>query len=140
MNALLFLSTGLTILVLIPCFIILARLATLQGQAKTQREQLDRIEVSIHALADMHDGMQKRIDQLATDVLQREIYQNADDRHENAIKDARAGCDVSMLVHRHGLSTDEAALIHALHGKHQPVSLIDAEMEDSSSNTWSGDI
>jgi len=140
MKALFFLGTGLTILVLIVCFIILTRQAALQVQAKTQREQMDRIEVSIHALADMHDGMQKRIDQLATDVLQREIYQNADDRHENAIKDARAGCDVSMLVHRHGLSTDEAALIHALHGKHQSAPLAAAEMEDASSHTWSGDI
>ena len=140
MNVLLIASLGLMVLVAIICVLLHTRLRALQGQARTQREQLDRIEVGMHLVADLHDDMRKRVDQLATDVLQREIYQNADDRHENAIRDARAGCDVSMLVQRHGLSSDEAALIHALHGKPPAEPLADAETEDSSSHTWSGDI
>ncbi|MGQ7848489.1 hypothetical protein ACUNV4_28595 [Granulosicoccus sp. 3-233] len=140
MNVLFLVSTGLTALVLIMCVVLHTRLTRVQVQAKAQREQLDRIEVGIHSLADLHDDMRKRMDQLATDVLQREIYQNADDRHENAIKDARAGCDVIMLVQRHGLSSDEAALIHALHGRPQTAPPVGVEMEDSSSHTWSGDI
>ena len=140
MNALIYLSIGLTTLVGALCALLYTRLTGLQGQVKTQREQLDRIEVGIHSLADLHVDMQKRVEQLATDVLQREIYQNADDRHENAIEDARAGCDVTLLVQRHGLSSDEAALIYALHGKPRAVSVPVAETDDPTSNTWPGEI
>ena len=136
----LILSMALTVLIIALCGLLYTRMTGLRGQVKTQREQLDRIEIGIHALAELHEGMQQRVEQLATDVMQREIYHNADDRHENAIKDARAGCDVSLLVQRHGLSSDEAALIFALHGKPKTASPDDAEMEVESSQTWSGDI
>lgn len=140
MNLMFFLSMGVSVLIVALCSLLFTRLKGVQGQLKTQREQLDRIEIGIHALADLHEGMQQRVEQLGTDVMQREIYHNADDRHENAIKDARAGCDVSLLVQRHGLSSDEAALIFALHGKPKVEPSDDVETELSSSQTWSGDI
>lgn len=67
-------------------------------------------------MVEMQEKLQRRIDQLSTDVLHREIYQNANDRHRMAINDAKAGRSIADLMARNGLSSDEAALIIALHG------------------------
>ena len=60
--------------------------------------------------------MLQRLEQLAADVLQREIYQGSDDRHQLAIKAAKEGHSLSHLMQEHDLSADEAALIISLHG------------------------
>lgn len=140
MNVLLYLGAALITVVAALCALLYIRVSAMQSQFKTQREQLDRIEVSIHLLADLHEGMQKRVEQLATDVLHREIYQNADDRHEHAIQDAKAGCDVALLVQRHGLSSDEAALIQALHGRHRESVPAEPEPPHAELQSWTGEV
>lgn len=141
MNVLLYVIALVTIIVAGVSGLLLLRLNVLQAQARAHREQLDRIEIGLHAVVDLHEALMKRVDQLATDVLQREIYQGSDDRHQHAIKDAQAGCDVDLLVQRHGLSSDEAALIFALHGKQKPMTAAQlAAMEADEEPTWTGEI
>lgn len=117
MNALLFLSIGLTAVVGSLCTVLYSRLQSLSEVAIVQAEQVGRIEVKLHELIELQTRTARRMDDLATDVLQREIYQSADDRHHMAIQGAREGRSVGELVRKHGLSSDEAALIIALHGK-----------------------
>jgi hypothetical protein len=117
MNGLIFVCIGLIALIGVICSVMYSRFIGFQAQIKSQREQLDRIEINLHSMADMQSVMQKRVEQLATDVLQREVYHGTDDRHQLAIKDAKSGCDMDTLIQRHGLSSDEAALIFALHGR-----------------------
>lgn len=140
MNVLLYLGTALTIVVAGLCVLLYMRVSAVQSQVKNQREQLDRIEVSLHLLADLQEGMHKRMEQLSSDVLHREIYQNADDRHEQAIQDAKSGCDVRSLMQRHGLSSDEAALIQALHGKRETISPDNSELQSTDMHSWTGDV
>jgi TolA-binding protein len=115
MNGMLLLAIGLIALVGALCTIIYTDQASASRSAKRRQEQLNRIEQRIHELSEVQKLMQKRIEQLSTDVLQREIYQSANDRHQMAIKDAKAGRSLDELMLRHGLSSDEAALIVALH-------------------------
>lgn len=84
-------------------------------QIRQQLQTLATMEKVFADLGDRQQVMQKKIDQLATDVLQREIYQSAEDRHQSAIQSAKQGRNLFELMQRHGLSTDEAALISSLH-------------------------
>lgn len=140
MNVLLYLIAIVSLVVAAVCGVLYMRLTAIQGQVKTHRDQLDRIEIGMHAVVDLHEALMKRVDQLATDVLQREIYQSADDRHQHAIKDAKAGCDVDLLVQRHGLSSDEAALIFALHGTQKPVTVAELAAREAAAESWTGEI
>ena len=134
MNGLIIICIGLVALVGVICTVMYSRLLGFQSQLKSQREQLDRIEISLHTMVEMQGVMQKKVNQLATDVHQREVYHGSDDRHQLAIKDARSGCNIATLVQRHGLSSDEAALIFALHARSEP----DAEVVGESLNAWTG--
>ena len=134
MNGLIIVCIGLVAMVGIICTLMYSRLLGFQSQVKSQREQLDRIEISLHTMVELQGVMQKKVNQLATDVHQREVYQGTDDRHQLAIKDAKSGCNMATLVQRHGLSSDEAALIFALHGRSEP----ETEVEGESLNAWAG--
>ena len=134
MNGLIIICIGLVALVGVICTVMYSRLLGFQSQLKSQREQLDRIEISLHTMVEMQGVMQKKVNQLATDVHQREVYHGSDDRHQLAIKDARSGCNIATLVQRHGLSSDEAALIFALHARSES----DAEVVGESLNAWTG--
>lgn len=134
MNGLIIVCIGLVAMVGVICTLMYSRLLGLQSQAKSQREQLDRIEISLHTMVELQGVMQKKVNQLATDVHQREVYQGTEDRHQLAIKDAKSGCNMATLVQRHGLSSDEAALIFALHGGSEP----ETEVEGDSLNAWAG--
>lgn len=60
-------------------------------------------------------SMSLKLDHLSTDILQRDLYQTTDDRHQLAINSAKQGMDLFELVRLHGLTSDEAALIMSLH-------------------------
>lgn len=115
MIGLILLSIALTALVGALCTLLYTQQAESLRQISMQREMLTNLETAFRELGSNQQTMHKRIDQLATDVLQREIYQNADDRHQLAIQSARQGRNLFELMQRHGLSSDEAALIIALH-------------------------
>ncbi len=134
MNGLIIVCIGLVAMVGIICTLMYSRLLAFQSQVKSQREQLDRIEISLHTMVELQGVMQKKVNQLATDVHQREVYQGTEDRHQLAIKDAKSGCNMATLVQRHGLSSDEAALIFALHGRSEP----EMEVDGESLNAWAG--
>ena len=134
MNGMIIVCIGLIAMVGVICTVMYSRLLGLQSQVKSQREQLDRIEISLHAMVELQSVMQKKVGQLATDMHQREVYHGTDDRHQLAIKDAKSGCDIATLVQRHGLSSDEAALIYTLHGRSEP----DMAVEVEPLNTWAG--
>ena len=134
MNGMIIVCIGLIAMVGVICTVMYSRLLGLQSQVKSQREQLDRIEISLHAMVELQSVMQRKVGQLATDMHQREVYHGTDDRHQLAIKDAKSGCDIATLVQRHGLSSDEAALIYTLHGRSEP----DMAVEVEPLNTWAG--
>ncbi|ASJ71789.1 hypothetical protein [Granulosicoccus antarcticus] len=136
MNGLIIVCMGLIAMVGVICTVMYSRLLGFHGQMNSQREQLDRIEISLHSMVELQGNMQKRVDQLATDVHQREVYHGSDDRHQLAISDAKKGCDMATLILRHGLSSDEAALIFALHGGSG--SVMETEAETESLDTWAG--
>lgn len=99
------------------CALIYFEQASSTRSAKRRQGQLNILEHRLQELHEVQVAIQRRIDQLSTDVLQREIYQSANDRHQQAIKDAKAGRSLDELMLRHGLSSDEAALTVALHTK-----------------------
>ncbi|MFK7861395.1 MAG: DUF2802 domain-containing protein [Granulosicoccus sp.] len=115
MNGLIILSIALTALVGVLCNLMYRQQAEALLQIRSQQQLLDKLQSTLIGLVGTHSNMAKRIDQLATDVLQREIYQNADDRHQLAIQSAKQGQGLFELMQRHGLSSDEAALICSLH-------------------------
>lgn len=115
MSGLILLSIALTALVGALCTLIYTQQAESLRQIRVQQQMLANLDSVFKELAVNQSNMHKRIDQLATDVLQREIYQNADDRHQLAIQSAKQGKGLIELIQRHGLSSDEAALIISLH-------------------------
>jgi len=118
----LLLSMALSATVAVYCLLIYSRQKKQLNLSLQQQQLLLKIESALNISAQQQVSVQKRIDQLATDVLQREIYQNTDDRHQAAIKSARQGMGMFELIQRHGLSSDEAELIVSLHA---PVSVGD---------------
>ena len=120
MSGLLFLCIGLVALVGALCTMIYHRINSLENNANLQQGQHNRIEVQLHELVQTQLQIQSRIEQLAADVLHREIYQGTDDRHQLAIKAAKDGQSLCQLIQVHGLSSDEAALIMSLHGGNLP--------------------
>jgi len=115
MSGLIIVSIALTVLIGALCFRLYRQQAEALRQIKLQQELLASLERAFKDLDVKLSQSYKRIDQLATDVLQREIYQNADDRHQLAIQSAKQGKGLFELMQRHGLSSDEAALISSLH-------------------------
>lgn len=115
MNGLLALSVGLNALMGLFCILIYLRISNHADLFINIGQQMDRIEIRLYELMESHLEVNERVKELAKDVLQREIYQSADDRHHLAIKDAKEGRSLTELVQKHGLSSDEAALIIALH-------------------------
>ncbi len=124
MTGLILLSIALTALVGALCTVLYTQQAQSLQQIKRQQEMLANLDTTCSALAASQESMRKRIDQLATDVLQREIYKSADDRHQLAMQSAKQGRSVFELVQRHGLSSDEAALIVSLHAPKQDESKV----------------
>ncbi|MFK7890279.1 MAG: DUF2802 domain-containing protein [Granulosicoccus sp.] len=100
--------------------VICVRLLVMQiadrGTQNNVQDQLNRIEDRFNEISSANKNIRKRLDQLSMDVMHKEIYQNASDRHQLAIKDAKAGRSLGDLMQRNGLSSDEASLIIALHG------------------------
>lgn len=80
-----------------------------------QQKTLTSLSVAANDLREHQVNANARIGQLAADVLQRDVYQNADNRHQLAIKSAKQGKSQYELTQRHGISVDEAALILSLH-------------------------
>lgn len=80
-----------------------------------QQQMLANLDTALKNLYEQQVRLGTRIDQLAADVLQKDVYQNADDRHQLAIQSAKQGKSLVELTQRHGLSTDEAALLLSLH-------------------------
>lgn len=115
MNGLILLSIALIALVGALCTLLYSRQSETLKQIRLQQQTLSNLDTAFKELGVRQQDIYKRIDQLATDVLQREIYQNADDRHQLAIQSAKQGRSLFELTQRHGLSSDEAALILALH-------------------------
>lgn len=91
------------------------QLAEVLRHAKQQQQTLSTLAISLNELSENQIGTNARIGQLAADVIQRDVYQSADDRHQLAIKSAKQGKSQYELTQRHGLSLDEAALILSLH-------------------------
>lgn len=116
MNGLILLCVGLVALVGALCTMIYSRLMHIENNASLRQGQLNRVEIQLHELVQTQLVIQSRLEQLAADVLHREIYQGSDDRHQLAIKAAKDGQSLSQLIQVHGLSSDEAALIISLHG------------------------
>ncbi len=73
------------------------------------------IEHNSEKLAENQRRITVKLDHLSTDILQRDLYQTTDDRHQLAINSAKQGMDLFELVQLHGLTSDEAALIISLH-------------------------
>lgn len=115
MSVLIVLSITLTAVVIALCSQLYRQQSMALRQNRMQHQMLINLDTAFKELEKKQDSMGVRIDQLATDVLQREIYQNADDRHQLAIKSAKQGKGLFELMQRHGLSSDEAALIVSLH-------------------------
>lgn len=115
MNTLLLLSIAVSAIVGVLCTVIYLAVSRIAIQIGHHQKNLDHIELRLNEQIVIQERLQKRIDQLATDVLHREIYQNAEDRHQLAIQDAKKGRTLAELIQRHGLSSDEAALILSLH-------------------------
>ena len=80
-----------------------------------QQQMMAQLDSSIREIAAEQQLAQKRLAQLAKDVMQRDIYRNADERHQLAIQSARQGLNVIELMQRYGLSSDEATLIISMH-------------------------
>ena len=84
-------------------------------QSRLQQEMLSNLDTTLQRLATQQLAAYKRIDQLAIDVVQRETNKSTDDRHQMAINSAKQGQGLLELMQRHGLSSDEAAMIVSLH-------------------------
>lgn len=84
-------------------------------QVKKQQQTLSTVALSLNDLSENQTNTNARIGQLAADVIQRDVYKSADDRHQLAIKSAKQGKSQYELTQRHGLSLDEASLILSLH-------------------------
>ena len=119
MTGLILLCIGLVALIGALCTMIYSRINIVEHNASQRQGQLNRIEVQLHELSQSQVVIQSRLEQLAADVLRREIYQGSDDRHQLAIKAAKEGQNLTQLIQVHGLSSDEAALIISLHGGKQ---------------------
>lgn len=117
MNGLQLLTIGLVAVIGVLCAVMYSRSYKMSAQLLEQRESLGRLSDQLRELVEIQHFLRRRVEELATDVLQREIYKSADERHQSAVQDAACGMSLSELVDRHGLSSDEAALIVALHGK-----------------------
>ena len=115
MAGLILLSITLTAVVGVLCVFLYTQQSETLRQIRLQQKMLANLETTFQQLGGNQGKMHKRIDQLATDVLQREIYQTADDRHQLAIQSAKQGKGLFELMQRHGLSSDEAALTISLH-------------------------
>jgi uncharacterized protein YjcR len=97
------------------CILIYTRQKKQVDQLYLQLQSLLKVETVLNNAIQQQSAIQKKIDQLASDVLQRDMYQNTDDRHQAAIKSARQGMGLFEIIQRHGLSSDEAELIISLH-------------------------
>ena len=115
LSVLILISIASTVLVGALCAQIYKQQSKLLAQFGLQREMLSNLDSTLQRLATQQLAAYKRIDQLAIDVLQREMYKSSDDRHQMAISSAKQGQGLFELTQRHGLSSDEAALIVSLH-------------------------
>ena len=115
LSVLILISIASTVLVGALCAQIYKQQSKLLAQFGLQREMLSNLDGTLQRLATQQLAAYKRIDQLAIDVLQRETYRSSDDRHQMAISSAKQGQGLFELTQRHGLSSDEAALIVSLH-------------------------
>jgi len=116
MISLTLLGIGITAFVGSLCIVLYLRVQSLTALTRQLRKQVGHLEICMQELVGLQTHISRSVNNLAKDVLQREIYQTDDDRHQLAISAAKEGQSVTELVRKHGLSSDEAALIIALHG------------------------
>ncbi len=115
-NGLLLLSIGLTAVVGSLCTLLYTKIKVLIDTTQAQSKKIGHLEIVLKSVIDIQKSTQLSVNELGTEIQLREVYQTADDRHQIAIKDAKQGKSHAELVRQHGLSSDEAALIVALHG------------------------
>lgn len=120
-DGLIVISVLLTALVIMLCALIYKQQEIILKQISQQQNTLNCVVSSLKELEQNHLNTTARIGHLAADVLQRDVYQSADDRHQLAIKSAKQGKSKYELTQRHGLSLDEAALILSLHSPEKSI-------------------
>ncbi|MBX2878896.1 MAG: hypothetical protein KTR32_03135 [Granulosicoccus sp.] len=106
-------------LLLLLCTLVYMSQLSMTRLIKSNLEQLSKIEENISKLSQFQDTLNRRVEHLSADVLQKEFYKDPNNRHQLAIEDAKAGKGMKDLMLRHGLSSDEAALIVSLHAKNK---------------------
>ncbi|MFK8077132.1 MAG: hypothetical protein AB8B84_11135 [Granulosicoccus sp.] len=126
-SGLIILSIGLTALVGSLCTMLYSKVNGLISATNEQKKKSDQLEALLVKLVEFQSSTQNCINELGNEIQLREVYQSADDRHQIAIRDAKEGKSYRELVRLHGLSSDEAELIVALHGNDAVV----ARFEDS---------
>lgn len=119
-NGLLLLSIALTALVGSLCTILYSKIRILLDSQNAQEKKISELETLLLKLVEIQVSTQNCISDLGTEIQLRDVYQSADDRHQTAIRDAKSGKGKAELVSLHGLSSDEADLIVALHGATAP--------------------
>jgi len=91
------------------------RVANVLAVSQSIQKQLICAEVRTHELTRLQQQFDRRLHELASDVLNRDLYQANDHRHQQAIDSARKGMSSRALRQMHGLSSDEADLLLTLH-------------------------
>ena len=115
MNGLTILGIGLTALTGMLCTLMYMRVKGIDRSLVENREQYQQLKGQLSELVQMQKQIQDTMTQLSMDVLYREIYPGSGDRHQLAITAAKEGEGLDGLMHKHGLSADEASLILSLH-------------------------
>ena len=115
-NGLILFSIGLTALIGSICTLLYSRIHSLTEMTKKQNSQIAYLNAMVESVLKIQTSTQHCVNEMATEMQLRDVYQSADDRHKLAIKAAKNGQSSMELVRQHGLSTDEAALIISLHG------------------------
>ncbi|MEE9320400.1 MAG: hypothetical protein V3U76_08145 [Granulosicoccus sp.] len=112
----------LVAMTLMTALLVWFRLSSVLAVSQSIQKQLICAEIRMHELTRLQQQFDQRLDELASDVLNRDIYQANDHRHQQAIDSAREGMSSRALRQMHGLSSDEADLLLTMHAseKHSP--------------------
>lgn len=105
----------LVAMTLVTVLFIWSRLSSVLAVSQSIQKQLICMEIRMHELTRLQQQFDRRMLELASDVMNRDIYQANDSRHQQAIDSAREGMSSSALRQMHGLSSDEADLLLTMH-------------------------
>lgn len=133
-NGLLLLTIGLIALVGSICTILYSKTQALFEKIENQNSQISKLTELVNNVVDIQKSTQDSISELSSEMQLREVYQDTNDRHKLAITAAKNGKGIMELMSKHGLSSDEASLIIALHGanRNAEVSIPSRTIIDSS--------